>query len=141
MVEDVDRAVNDLAVALRVAVAEQVEQHVLLVMHVDVLVHHDDELRERHLPRAPDRMHHPPRLEGVLLLDLHERAVVEHAADRQGVIDDVRDEHAQQRQENALGGLTQEIVLHRRLADNGGGVDGVLAVRDRGHVIRRIPVG
>ena len=61
--------------------------------------------------------------------------------DRQGVIDDVGDEHLQQRQEDPLGRLAEEIVLHRRLADDRRRVDRVLAVRDRGDVEGGIPVG
>jgi hypothetical protein len=79
VVENVHRAVHDFAVALRVAIAEEVEEHVLFVVHVHVLVDHDDELGEAHLPGAPDGVHHAAGLVGVFLADFHVGAIVEHA--------------------------------------------------------------
>ena len=141
VIEDVDGAVDDLVIALGIAVGKEVEEDILLVVHVNVLVDDDDELGEAHLPRAPDRVHHPPRLHRVFLVDFDEGAVVKHAADRQRVIDDVRNEHLQKRKENPLGRLAQEIILHRRLADDRGRVDRILAHGDRGDVEGGVEIG
>ena len=67
---------------LKVAIAEQMEQHILLIVHIDVLIDHDDELGEAHLPGAPDRVHDATGLAGIFLADLDERAIVKRAADR-----------------------------------------------------------
>ena len=48
---------------------------------------------------------------------------------------------AHQRQENALDGLAHVEILHGRRADDGGGVDRVLALRDAGDVEHRVFVG
>ena len=50
-------------------------------------------------------------------------------------------EHLQQRQEDALGGFAEEIIFHRRLADDRRRIDRILAMRDRGDVKCGIPVG
>jgi len=49
----------------------------------------------------------------------------------------VRECHLHQRQENALDCFAHPGVFLRRLADDGGGVDRVFAVRDAGDVENR----
>jgi hypothetical protein len=65
---------------------------------------------------------------------------MEDAFGRQVDVDDLRDGHLHHRQEDALDGLAHPGVFHRRLADDGGGVDGVFAMGDAGDVEDRILV-
>ena len=51
------------------------------------------------------------------------------------------DRHLHRGQKDALDGLAHPGVFHGRLADDGGGVDGVFAVRDAGQMEDRILVG
>jgi len=53
MIQDVDRAADDFRVAGWIAIAAEVEQHILLVMHVHMFVNHDDEFREWTSAPAP----------------------------------------------------------------------------------------
>ena len=53
---------------------------------------------------------------------------------RQIDVDDLRDGELHQRQKDALDGLDHPRIFHRRLADDGGRVDGIPAVRDAGDV-------
>jgi len=55
--------------------------------------------------RAPDRVHHLLRVLRIALVDRDDRAVVEAAGLRQVVVHDVRDDHLEQGQEEAFGGL------------------------------------
>ena len=141
MVEDIDWAADEFHVALGVAVGEEVEEDIGLAVNVHVLVDHNNELGEAHLTGTPDGMHDPAGLHGVLLPDFHKHAVVEGAGKRQVVIDDVGHDGFQQWQENALGGFAEVVVFHGGLADDGGGVDGILAVGDGGDVEGGVFVG
>src|SRR5579872_5430717 len=58
MVQRVDRPEDKLNVALRVDVIERLPDHLADVLHVHILVHDDNALREHRLPQAPDAMHH-----------------------------------------------------------------------------------
>src|SRR5690349_5281568 len=116
VVEMVERPLPDHDVALRIDVRAGVEEHLLVVVHVDVGVDDDDALREAQHPEAPDRRHDLPRMTGELLADRDDAAVVEGARDRQVVVDDLRDGCAHGRQEDPFGRLAEPRVLLRRLA-------------------------
>ena len=86
-------------------------------------------------------MHDLAGLHRVRLLDGDDAAVVEDALERHVDVDDLRLHLLQERQEDALRRLGEEAVLHRRLADDGCRVDGILAVRDGRDVEDRVVVG
>ena len=64
-------------------------------MHIHIIIHDDDEFCPRHLPRAPDRVHHPAGLQWIRLANLDERTIVEAPKHRQVVILDVVNQRAQ----------------------------------------------
>ena len=96
---------------------------------------------------APDRVHDLLCVLRVALADRHDHAVVEHAGGRHVVVDDVRDQHPQERQEDPLGGLAQPVVLLRRLRRDDRVVDRVaphrhaLDVQHRERLDRRVETG
>src|SRR5260370_13216888 len=59
---------------------------------------------------------------------------MKQSVDREIDVDQFRNGQAHQREENALDGFAHVSVLRGRLADDGGGVDRVFAVRDALHV-------
>src|SRR5258708_26777662 len=59
---------------------------------------------------------------------------MKHTLDRKIDVDQFRNGQAHQREENALDGFAHVGVLHGRLADDGGGVDGTFAMRDALHM-------
>ena len=61
--------------------------------------------------------------------------------DGQMDVDDFGDGHLHGGQEDALDGLAHPCVFHGRLAHDGSGVDGVLAVGDAGEVEDRVLIG
>ena len=105
--------VRDDDVALRVDVGPDVEEDLLVVVHVHVGVDDDDRLRQREHPEAPDRVHHLARVAGERLADRDDHAVVEGAGDGEVVVDDLRHGHAHGRQEDPLGRLPEPGVLLR----------------------------
>ena len=70
-------------------------------------------------------------MHGELFLDGYDNAVVEHALKRHIDIHDLWQHLLEQRQKDALCRLGEKAVLHGRLSDDCGRVDGILAVRDR----------
>ena len=64
VVEMVERALADQHVALRVDVGADAEEDLLVVVHVDPLVHDHDRLGQAEQPEAPDRVHHLLRVAG-----------------------------------------------------------------------------
>ena len=141
MVELVERPQLHDHVAHRVDVGASLEEDLVVVVHVDVLVHHDDALRERQQPERPHGVDHLARMAGIGLADRDDRAVVERACGGQVVVDDLRHGHPDRGQEDPLGGLGEPLVLGRRLADDDRRVDRVAAHRDRGQVEDRKEVG
>ncbi len=141
MIENIHRPMHNLRIPLRITIRKQMEEHFLLAVHIHMLIHNNDELGKRHLPRPPDRMHHPTRLQWILFANLHKRAIMKNSRYRQRIIHNIRHDHLQQRQENPLRRLPQKIILHRRLAHDRRRINRIFAVRNRRHVIRRIPVG
>ena len=132
---------RELNIALGVDVVGYAQHHLGDVLHVAVLVHHDDALGEHGLAQRPDGVHHLARVAGVALADGNQHQVVEDAFDGQMNVHDLGDGHLHGGQEDALHGLAHPCVFHGRLADDGGGVDGVLAMRDAGEVEDRVLVG
>ena len=94
VVEVVERALGDQHVPLRVDVRRDAEEDVRVVVHVHVRVDDDDRLREREHPEAPQRVHDLLRVAGERLADRDDHAVVERAGDRQVVVDDLGQRHA-----------------------------------------------
>src|SRR5579864_2011862 len=72
---------------------------------------------------------------------------MEYALERKVYIDELGDGELHERKENALDGLAHPAVLHRRLAHDGGGIDGFFAMRNAGDVedgveiVQRIETG
>ncbi len=141
VVEHVGRAFGEDAVALRVGVGAEAEEDFAGVVHVHVVVHHDDVFGEHHLPHAPEAVHDFVGLHRVGLLDAHEDEVVEDALGRERDVHDLREVHLEDGQEELHGGGAHVEVLHRRDADDGGGIHGVPAVRDGGDVEDGIRLG
>ena len=71
---------------------------------------------------------------GIALADGDDHEVVEDALGGEVDVADLGDGELHERQEDALHGLAHPGILHGRLTDDGGGVDGVLAVGDGGEM-------
>ncbi len=71
----------------------------------------------------------------------HEDEVVEDPFGRELEVHDLRKVHLEDGQEELQGGAADVEVFHRRDADDGGGIDGVFAVRDGGNVEDGIRLG
>ena len=96
------------------------------------------------IPHSAFRIRHstfPPGLRRVGLLDAHEDEVVEDAFGRQREVHDLGEVHLEDGQEEFHGRAADVEVFHRRDADDGGGIDGVLPVRDGGDVEDGIRLG
>ena len=141
MVERVDGAESELDVAFGIDVVEDFEGDVGDVLHIDVFVDHDDALGEHGLAERPDGIHHFAGLSGIGLADGNDHQVVKDAFDGKIDVDQFRDGEAHQREEDALDGFAHVGVLHGRLADDGGGVDGIFAMRDAGDVEDGVEIG
>ncbi len=94
----------------------------------------DDALGEHGLAHGPDAVHDLAGVAGVALADAHDHQVVEDALGGEVDVDDLGERQFHEGQEDALDGFAHPGVFHRRLADDGGGVDGVDAVGDAGDV-------
>ena len=129
------------AIALRVGVGGEMEQHFAGVVHVHVGVHHHDVFGEHHLPHAPKAVHDFIGLERIRLLDAHEHQIVEHAFRWQRDVHDFGEVHLEDGQEEFHRRAADVEVFHRRDADDGGGINGVLAMRDGRDVKHRIRLG
>ena len=86
------------------------------------------------------RVHDLARVAGIALADRDDHQVVKDGLDRQMDVDQFRDGHLHRGQKDALDGLAHPRVFHGRLADDGRGVDGVLAMRDAGEMEDRVLV-
>ena len=75
------------------------------------------------------------------LVDGDDDEVMKSSCRGQMHVHDFRQDQAQQGQEDPFGGQTQGGILLGRAADDGGGKNGILAVRDGFHVQNRIVVG
>ena len=141
VVQHIQRPLGEQQVPLGVDVAGDPEQHFAGVVGVDVVVHHHDPLAEHHLSGSPDGVHDLLGVAGEGFADGHDHQVMEPPGRRQVHIHHFRKDHAQQGQEDPLGGQAQVGVLLGRAADDGGRVDRVLAVGDGLHVQHRVVVG
>ncbi len=117
VVEHVGRAFGEDAVALRVGVGAEAEEDFAGVVHVHVVVHHDDVFGEHHLAHAPEAVHDFVGLHRVGLADAHEDEVVEDAFRRQRDVHDLGEVHLEDGQEE----------FHGRAADDGR-INGFLGV-------------
>ena len=66
--------------------------------------------------------------------------IMKNALDGKVDVDDLRDRKPHERKKNALDRLAHPTIFHRRLAHNGGRVDGILAMRDATEMENRIKV-
>src|SRR4030095_4854985 len=73
--------------------------------------------------------------------DAHKDEVVEDAFGRQRDVYDLGEIHLEDGQEKFHGSAADIEVFHRRHADDGGGIDGVFALRDGGDVEDGIRLG
>src|SRR5262245_44098836 len=89
VVEGLDRAEDELEVALRVDVVERLPGDLARVLDVRVGVEDDDDLREHRLPEPPDPVHHLAGVAGEALLDRDEHQVVEDPLPRHVDVDDL----------------------------------------------------
>ena len=135
-------------VARRVDVGADVEEHLLVVVHVDVRVDDDDRLRQAQHPEAPDRVHDLPRVARERLADRDDAAVVERARHGQVVVDDLGHGHPDRGQEDALGRLRpatrpRRAACRRRSTDRSRRRRIVIAghVEDRELLDRRVVAG
>src|SRR5271155_972270 len=71
---------------------------------------------------------------GIRLANAHDHDVVEAALYGKVDVHNFWQGQAHEWKEDSLDGLAHVGVFHRRLADDGGGVDGIFAVRDAGDV-------
>ena len=131
MIQAVARALDEDGVALGIHVRPKIEEHLARVVHVHVLVHRHDHLREHHLSGPPQPVHQFEGLVGVLFLQAHERQVVKDTLRRQGQVHQLRKVHLQHRHQDPHAGRPQPKILHRGLAHHRRGIDRVLPVGDR----------
>ena len=89
MVQQIGRALAEDHVASGMHVRTDMKQHFLVVVHVDMLIDHDDDLAEHHLAQAPNGGHHFARLLRVTLADGDKGKIVEDAEPGQIVVDDL----------------------------------------------------
>ena len=111
------------------------------ILRINVMIHDNQSLGKHHLPHAPEGVHDLARMGRVFLFDRDNRQVVKNAVNRQIHIDDLRKCQPQQRQKDSLRRFADIGILHRRAADDGGRINGILFVRDAGDVKYRIVVG
>ena len=105
------------------------------------IFHHDDDFGEHGLTERPDGVHDLARMAGVALANGDQHQIVKDGLDREMNVNQFRNLHAHGRQEDALDGLAHPCVFHGRLADDGGGVDGILAMGDAGEMEDRVVLG
>ena len=135
MIENIKRPVYKFNVSTEVAMREHRFEDTLNIMHINVIaINHDDDLGPRHLPSAPDGVHHPSRLQRILLIDLDHGAIVEAAKQRQVVVFNIVNQRFEQREKNALGCFAEVVIFLRRKTDNRGGIARVAAMCDRGYI-------
>ena len=119
---------------------KSLESHFAQILHVHVFIHHDNALGKHRLSQRPNRIHHLARLAWVRLLDGNDHQVVKYAFQRQVDVREFGNRKLHQRQEDSFDCLAHPTIFHGRLADNRRGIDGILAMRDAGHVEDRVLV-
>jgi hypothetical protein len=141
VVEDVGGATGEDGVALGVGVGAEVEEDFAGVVDVDVGIDDDHVFGEHHLAHAPEAVHDFVGLHGVGFFDADKDEVVKNAFGRKGDIDNLGKVHLKDGEEQFHAGTADVEILHGRDADNGGGVDGVLAMGDGGDVKDGVRLG
>ena len=141
MVEVVRRPLHHDQVARRVDAVRDAPGDLREVVDVHPLVDHDDVLRQHEEPEPPEPVHHLADLPRVALLHRHDDEVVEDALGRHVHVDDLRQHHPDDRQEQALRRLAEPVVLHGRPPHDDRRVDRVAAARHRGQVEDGVGVG
>ena len=79
VIEHIGWSFREDAVALRIGVGTQPKKNVAGIMHVHVMVHHDEVFCEHHLPHSPKAMHDLVGLHRIGLFDAYEDKVVKDA--------------------------------------------------------------
>lgn len=120
MVQNIRRPFCENGIALGVCVGAEVEEDFTGVVHVHVVVHHHDVFGEHHLPHAPEAVHDFVGLHRVGFADAHEDEVVEDAFRRQRDVNDLREVHLEDAQEEFHGRAADAEVFYRREADDDG---------------------
>jgi hypothetical protein len=138
VVERIHRAERVLNVAFGIDIVENFEHHFTNILHVYVFIHYNDAFGEHGLAQRPDAAHDFACVSGVGLADGDDHQVVKDAFHRQVHVHDFGQREAHERQEDALHGLAHPGVFHGRLADDGGGINRVLAVGDARNVKDRV---
>ena len=141
MIERVDGAEGELNVALGIDVVGDAEDDFAHVLHIAILIDNQDALGEHGLAERPDGVHDFARVAGIAFADRHDHEVVKDRLDGQIDVDNFWNGELHERQKNALDGLAHPGIFHGRLADDGGGVDGIAAMGDAGDVEDGIVVG
>ena len=131
MIERIARIRDDRAVALRIGVRAQAEEDLARVMHVAIFVHDHDVFAEHHLSHSPKSVHDLEGLIRILLPDADKHEVVKNTFRRQRHIDDLREIHFENRQENPHAGVAHVEIFHRRNADDRGRINRIAAMGDR----------
>lgn len=141
MVEDVSGAAGEDGVALGVGVGAEVEEDFAGVMDVDVGIDDDHVFGEHHLAHAPEAVHDFIGLHGVGFFDADKDEVVEDAFGGEGDVDNLGKVHLKDGEEQFHAGTADVEVFHGRDADDGAGINGILAMGDGGDVKDGIRLG
>ena len=86
VVEHIGRPFREDAIALRVGVGAEAKKNVAGIVHVDVVIHHDEVFGKHHLPHSPKPVHNLIRLHRIGLLDAYENKVVKDTFSRESGI-------------------------------------------------------
>src|SRR5258708_16797240 len=134
MVKRVDGAQRELNVTLGVDMIENFQRYIGNVLHIHVFVDHDDALGEHSLTERPDGAHHFSSLSRIRFADRDNHQVVEDAFDGKIDVDQFGNGEPHERKKNAFDRFAHIGVFHGRLANDGGGIDRIFAMRDAGQV-------
>src|SRR6516164_661145 len=93
MIQDVRRAFGENGIALWVSRGAQTEKDLAGVMHIHVVIHHNNILGKHHLPHPPQAMHDFIGLHRIRLLDTYEDQVVKHSFGGQSYVYYLREVH------------------------------------------------
>jgi hypothetical protein len=124
VIEVVHRPLDDHEVAPGIDVAGGAPGHLGQVVDVHVLADDHDGLGEHHQAHAPERGHDLARLAGVALADRDDHEIVEDSFRRHVDVHDLGQHKLDERDEQALGGLAEPVVLLRWAADDRRRIDG-----------------
>lgn len=140
VIQAVARAFDECAVALWIGVREPAEEDFAGVMHVAVVVHHNDVFTEHHLAHAPEAVHDFVSLPRVLFTNAYDNEIMKNAFRRKCHIHNFGEIHFENGQENFHAGRAHVEIFHGRDANDGGGVNRFLSMRDGGQMKDRVIV-